>query len=125
MPGEPVETFLGVTAMGLGVLVVYSAVKNVSPVAVIKQTIATGSLADLSKLPKLLDTPGKDSTDLNNTLPPGDPALPANAGRPPKCASGFTPRYDLKSKHWRCIGDVPVPGGPPIVGVPTSGVIQT
>jgi hypothetical protein len=112
MPGEPVETFLGVTGVGIGVLIVYAAVKNVSPIAVLKETVQKGTLADISKLPKLVEG-DKSATDLNQTLPPGDPGIPKSAGKPPKCAKGFTARYDTVAKKWSCIGDVPVPGGDP------------
>lgn len=113
MTGEPVETFIGVTALGIGTLVVYAAVKNVNPIALIKETVQSGTFADLSKLPKWIGPEHKGATDLNQTLPPGDPGLPSNAGKPPKCAPGFTPRWDTTIKKWSCIGDVPLPGGQP------------
>lgn len=115
MPGEPVETFIGVTALGIGVLVIYSAVKNVSPVALLKETVQSGTFADISKLPKLVGGKGPGSaTDLNQMLKPNDPKLPSNAGPPIKCIKGEA-LYDPIAKRWECVGAdiVPNPGGDP------------
>ena len=54
MPGEPAETLVGVVGVGLGALLLYSAVKNVSPVAIIRNAVTTGSI-DLTNLPKLTE----------------------------------------------------------------------
>lgn len=54
MPGEPAETLVGVAGVGLGALLLYSAVKNVSPIAIIRNAVTTGSI-DLTHLPKLSD----------------------------------------------------------------------
>lgn len=54
MPGEPAETMIGVVGVGLGALLLYSAVKNKSPIAIIRNAVTTGSL-DLVNVPGLVD----------------------------------------------------------------------
>lgn len=49
MPGSPAETMVGVGAVGFGTLLLYAAVKNKNPVAILRHVVTTGSL-DLSTI---------------------------------------------------------------------------
>lgn len=66
MPGEPAETMIGVGAIGFGALMLFCAVKNVSPVALIRQAVTTGQIS-LDGLPLLYNS-GSDS-QLATTVP--------------------------------------------------------
>jgi hypothetical protein len=70
MAGQPTEAMLGIGALGLGTVLVISAFKNVSPVALIKAAVTTGDL-DLSKLPKIDSGPSGDGSA--NKIPPAAP----------------------------------------------------
>lgn len=54
MPGGPAETFVGVGAVGVGALMLFCAVKNVSPVYLLRQAVQQGNIS-LANLPALDD----------------------------------------------------------------------
>lgn len=75
MAGQPAETLIGVGLLGAGVVLVFSAVKNVSPVALVKQAVTDGVLT-LDGLPKIW-TPSSGVPD-GGIAPPAPGALPAS-----------------------------------------------
>lgn len=104
MPGEPAETMIGVAGVGLGALLLYAAVKNKSPIAIIRNAVTTGSL-DLSNVPNLVGS----SVTATWQMPPAvdialtviavkDPALAAQIKAELATFDSNTP-YD-KTKHF-------------------------
>lgn len=61
MPGEPVETMVGVGLMGFGTILAYAAYKGINPMEIIRQFIETGKFVDPNKLPKILGSVGADN----------------------------------------------------------------
>src|SRR5258706_16334052 len=53
MPGEPAETMIGGAGVGIGALLLYAAVKNKSPIAIIRNAVTTGSIG-FSNIPNLV-----------------------------------------------------------------------
>jgi hypothetical protein len=78
MAGEPAETMIGVGAFGLGILLVFAAVKNV-PVfgkdGIVTHAIRDGKFPDISKLPPLFKV-GAKAAAIPGFDQPSDPALP-------------------------------------------------
>jgi hypothetical protein len=82
VPGQPVETLIGVSAIGFGVVVVYGAYKNVNPLQILREAISTGKFPDISKLAKLFGSsganaaiPGPDKSKIVDPIKAKDPAL--------------------------------------------------
>lgn len=87
MPGEPAETMIGVGVLGFGSLMLFCAVKNVSPVALLRQAITTGNLT-LDGLPPLY---GGLTSQLSTIVPtPVVAAIAQIATKDPTLAAQIT-----------------------------------
>jgi len=111
----------------LGLVVLWTVVQT-------KPAGRLGGLADdlirlLSRLfdPDVAGVPNKhdgSATDINQTSPPGGQQLPADAGAPPNCPPGFTPRFDNVAHKWLCLSseDPRNPKPPAGGGLPPGSV---